>query len=152
MAHTVSWQTLRHDERGTALIETAFVLPILCLLSLGAFEASWMVARNTELQGALAETAAIALARPPQDQPQVDTLEDILEASTGLADDAVTMERRYRCGTEPTLVDDADDCSSSFIVSSYLVITVADSYSPRWVSFGIGSPVTFSLTQTVQIG
>ena len=140
------------DGRGTAVIETALVLPILCLLTVGAFDVSRLVARNTELRSALAESAAIALAHAPEDQAQIDAIEDIVEASTALSDDQVTMASRYRCGSAAALVDAETACPSGSIVSRYLEITLGDTYTPHWTSFGIGSPVTLSITRTVQIG
>ncbi|MCB2056947.1 MAG: pilus assembly protein, partial [Novosphingobium sp.] len=37
------------------LVETAIVAPVLVLMSMGAFQVSQVVARQTELQGAAAE-------------------------------------------------------------------------------------------------
>jgi len=145
------WRKLARDERGTAVIETAIVLPVLCMLSLGAFEASRMIARNTELQSALDETTAIVLAHAPEDQAQDDEIEAVIEASTGLPDASVSVERKYRCGTADSLVASKGSCSSSAIVASYLQIRLSETYTPRWVSFGIGSPVAFNKTRTVQI-
>jgi len=46
---------LARDERGAMLIETAFIAPVLILMSLGAFQVSQVVARQTELQEAAAQ-------------------------------------------------------------------------------------------------
>jgi len=152
MRLTLLWSRLWLDQRGTAVIETAFVLPILCMLSLGAFEVSMLVARNSELRSALAEAEAIALAHAPQDQAQLDVIEHVMEASTGLADEQVVLARRYRCGTDAALMESEGGCSDGAMVSHYLELTLSDSYTPRWVSFGIGAPVSFTVTRTVQIG
>ncbi len=152
MARTPFWRHLHRDQRGTAVIETAFVLPILCMLSLGAFEVSLIVARHSELRSALSESVAVILASAPQDQAEIDTLEQIIEASASLAPEKVTTTRRYRCGTDMVLVAAKANCSTSATVSSYLQITVSDGYTPRWTSFGIGKPLNFELTRTVQIG
>ena len=147
-----SLPALWRDTRGTAVIEAALVLPILCLLTVGAFDVSRMVARNTELRSALAESAAIALAHAPEDQAQIDAIEDIVEASAGLADDQVAMASKYRCDSAAALVDAETACASGSTVSRYLEITLSDTYTPHWTSFGIGSPVALSITRTVQIG
>ena len=152
MARVPFLASLKRDQRGTAVIETAFVLPILCMLSFGAFEASLLVARNSEMRSALSESVAIILAHAPQDQAQIDTIEDIIETSTGLAEEEVTVTRRFRCGIDSLLIAEEDDCPTSQAVSRYLEITLADTYTPRWTSFGIGEPVNFTLTRTVQIG
>ena len=53
---------IRRNEDGSMAIETAFVAPILLVLALGGFEVSSMVARQTELQSAAAEAAAVVRA------------------------------------------------------------------------------------------
>ena len=45
---------LARDERGAMLIETAIVAPTLVLMSLGAYQISGVVARQSELQSAAA--------------------------------------------------------------------------------------------------
>lgn len=144
-------QAIRRDTAGAAVIEMAVALPVLLSLCLGGFEASQIVARNTELQSALSEAEAITLAKLPQNNAEVDTIEDVIEASTGLADDKVTFVRKYRCDTDADMVDDASTCNSSAIIAEFLQITVVDTYTPIWTDFGIGSPVNFNFTRTVQI-
>lgn len=139
------------DRNGAAVVEMAIALPILLALSLGGFDASQVVARNTELQTALAEAEAVTLAKLPENQGEVDTIEDIVEASTGLADDKVTFTRMYRCDTDAEMVEEFTDCAAGSIVAEFLEITVTDSYEPIWAEFGIGSTVNFNFTRTVQI-
>lgn len=148
----LSLRALRRDARATMVVEAAFVLPILCALCFGAFDVSRMVARNAELQNAMAEAAAIVLAHPPQQQADIDAIESVVEASTGLAADQVTVARRFRCGADPALVTTQTACGGGATVSSYLQITAADTYTPQWVGFGVGGPVALSVTRTVQIG
>lgn len=148
----LSLRALRRDARGTMVVEAAFVLPILCLLCFGAFDVSRMVARNAELQSAIGEAAAIVLAHPPQEQDEIDTIEAVAEASTGLASDQVTVAQRFRCGGDEALVVTEAACGGGATVSAYLQITAADTYTPLWVGFGVGAPVALSVTRTVQIG
>ena len=87
-------QKLSHlvrDKRGSAAIETAFVLPILATMVLGGVEASAIVSRQAELQTAAAEAAAVTLARAPDEAAERATLEAIIEQSTGLATDKVKL-------------------------------------------------------------
>jgi hypothetical protein len=142
---------LAGDRSGAMAIEAAFVLPILALICLGGFDVSQMLARNMELQTSLAEAAAIALADTPESQAEAETIEDILEASTGLADANVVLERKFRCGTQATLEGSEAACPSGGAIASYLQITLTDNYDPLWTSFGIGLPVPFSVSRTVQI-
>ncbi|KUO55993.1 MAG: hypothetical protein APF82_02380 [Sphingomonadales bacterium BRH_c42] len=143
---------LLRDNEGAMVIETAFVLPILVLLGVGGFEVSEMVARNTEMQTALAEATAVTLAVTPDTQADIDTIEDIVENSTGLADDRVSFVRKYRCGEDAAVVSDETECGSGRLVAEFLEINVRDTYTPLWTSFGIGHDVEMGKTQMVQIG
>ena len=145
-------KTFLRDSEGAMVIETAFVLPILILLGLGGFEVSQMVARNTEMQTALAEATAITLAVTPDTQTDIDTIEDIVENSTGLAGDRVSFTKKFRCGEDDVLVTDETSCSTSTLVSEFLEINVTETYSPVWTEFGIGGDVEMGKTQMVQIG
>lgn len=148
-------RALARDTSGTMAIETAFVVPVLATLCLGGFEASQLVARNTELQTALAEAAAISLARQPQTQEEIDTIIGIVAVSTGLDPDpdegAIVMVRKYRCATEANLRDSNAACDPDEPMSSYLQLTLNDSYDPIWTEFGIGDTVQFSKTRMLQI-
>ena len=75
---------IRRNQDGTFVIETAIVLPVLIMLCLGGFEISRLVSRNNELQIAIAEAGAIALASLPENQADINRIEAILETSTGL--------------------------------------------------------------------
>lgn len=145
-------KTFLRDSEGAMVIETAFVLPILILLGLGGFEVSQMVARNTEMQTALAEATAVTLAVTPDTQADIDTIEDIVENSTGLADNRVSFTKKFRCGEDTALVTDETTCSTSTLVSEFLEINVTETYSPVWTEFGIGGDVEMGKTQMVQIG
>lgn len=145
------FQRLARANDGTMAIETAFVAPILIILCLGGFEASRVVSRNTELRTALAEASDIAIASPPDSQERIDTLEDIVEASTGLADSGVAVEQLYRCDNDSTMTNDETTCGTNSVISSFLRITITDTYVPGWTSFGIGAPVPLSVSKTVQV-
>lgn len=147
-------RAVARDRRGTMAIETAFVIPILATMCLGGFEVSQLVARNTELQTALAEAAAISLARQPQTQEEIDIIIGVVAVSTGLDPDPdageIVMLPKYRCSTGP-LIDSSAACDPDEPISSYLQLTVKDSYDPMWTEFGIGETVQFSKTRMLQI-
>lgn len=140
--------SLLRDARGTMVIETAIVAPVLILLSAGTFEVSRIVARQTELQSAAAEAVSIVLASVPKTDTQKDQIETVIEQSTGLADDNVNLDWKYRCGT-----DDLTDtvCEDDTTQSTYIQITMSDSYTPVWTQFGFGSGLTYNVVRTVQI-
>ena len=139
---------LRHETRGTMVIETAIVAPVLVMMSLGAFDASRMVARQNELQQAVAEAGQIALASKPDTQAKRDTIKSIIRTSTGLAASNVTVTNEYRCNATATRVA-TNTCAGGDTVTTYLKIVVTDTYTPVWNDFGIGSALNYSLTRMV---
>ncbi|MFB0611482.1 TadE/TadG family type IV pilus assembly protein [Aurantiacibacter poecillastricola] len=142
---------IRADERGSMAIETAFVAPVLLILALGGFEVSTMVARQTELQSAAAEAAAVVRAVIPETAADRTTVRNILATSTGLATNQITVTEIYRCGTATAYTNTADTCGS---VTEYKFIRVdlTDTYAPIWTEWGVGSGFDYNVSRTVQIG
>lgn len=139
------------NENGSMAIETAFVVPILLILALGGFEVSSMVARQTELQTAAAEAAAVVRATTPETAEQRTTVRDILVASTGLTNEQVTITEVYRCGTTEGYVSTADSCGSG-TEYKFIKVDLSDTYAPVWTKFGITSGFDYNISRTVQIG
>lgn len=141
----------RDDQQGSVVIETALVLPVLLILGLGGFEVSRLVSRNNELQIAIAEAGAIVLASLPDDQADIDLLEDIIESSTGLGDANVTLAKKYRCNSDASLVTDIESCATGAVISEFIEISVTDWYTPIWTKFGVGRQVDYDFIRRVQI-
>ena len=154
------------DTSGAMAIETAFLAPVLVTLSIGGFEASQMIARHGELQSAAAEASNIVQASPPETDEERAVVEDVIEASTGLADSKVALEFVYRCGVEENytnsrlicLGDDATDGDdideggyTTEEISTFIRIRVKDKYTPQWVDFGIGKAIEYDVERTVQV-
>lgn len=142
---------LATDTRGAALIETAIVLPVLLLMCLGAFEVSMVVARQSELQGAAAEAAAIALAAKPDTSEKVATVKQVIETSTGLAAGSVGLETVYRCQGLEGFHPSAASCVTGTYAWRYLQIDMHDSYAPLWTRFGIDQPVDYNVRRYVMV-
>lgn len=142
---------LRKSEAGSVVIETAIVVPVLGVMALGGFEASRIVSRNNELQIAIAEAAAIVLANAPDEQSELDQVESIIEASTGLPPGKVQLTIRYRCNSDYTLNNSITDCPTGAVISEFIHINVWDKYEPIWKDFGIGDTVSFDIRRRVQI-
>ena len=142
---------LLHDTRGTMVIETAIVAPVLIVLSIGAFEASSMVTRQNELQSAAAEAVAIVMAASPENQTQIDQIEAVVENSTDIPEDDVVFDLKYRCGTAETLIDDATTCANVDTLSTFISISMTDRYTPVWASFGWGTELEYNVERTVQV-
>jgi Flp pilus assembly protein TadG len=139
---------LKRDERGSMVIETAIVVPVLAMLSLATFDASRMFSRQNELQQALAEAGQIALASKPDNSTKRDAIKSIIRTSTGLGAHQVTVTNEYRCGSNST-VSATNNCGTSDVVTTYLKIVVTDSYTPVWTDFGIGSGFSFNVTRRI---
>lgn len=144
-----SLHALLRDAAGSMAVETALVVPVLALMSVGTFEVSAMVSRQSELQSAAAEASAIALAAMPESQAERDTVEDVIEASSGLPDGKVTLSERFRCGAAAAYVSTETSCAAGDIVTSYLQIYMTDTYSPVWTQFSLGGDLTYNVTRYV---
>ena len=142
---------LRRDQRGAIAIETAVVAPVLALMSVGAFQVSAMVARQSELQSAAAEAEAIALASPPDTVAERNTLKQIIMASARLDADQVTLVEKFRCNSAANLVDSSGTCATGDEISTFVQITITDTYTPQWTHFGVGEPLDYNLVRTVQV-
>lgn len=142
---------LHRESDGAMVIETAMVAPVLVLLSLGAFQISGVIARQTELQSAASEAAAIALASKPDTDAKRATLEQVIETSTGLATNKVTVAQAFRCDAATTYVTAATSCNGSQYVGVYVRIDLTDTYTPAWTQFGLGSAINFNVTRYVLV-
>ena len=143
--------SLARDASGSVVIETAFVVPILAILAMGGFEASRIVSRQVELQTAASEAAAIVLANPPDEAAERTTIESVIESSTELAANKVTLSLKYRCGSATALVDSSDDCAETDVISEFVLVTMNDTYTPIWTGFGVGSTLNYRVRRRVQI-
>ncbi len=142
---------LARDTRGAMLVETAIVAPVLILLSLGAFQVSTLVARQSELQSAAAEAEAIALASAPDTAEKITTLQQVVMASTGLTAQQVAISNTYRCNAASSFVASKTGCATDARVSTYLRLQIQDTYTPTWTQFGVGSPIQFNVVRFVLV-
>lgn len=152
------FRSLREDKRGSMVIETAMLAPVLAILALGIYETSMIVARQHELQSGAAEVEMIAIATNQGASTTTGELKAILRESLDLTDNDVTVTTKYRCGTEEILRNSSGPCGKGTedkgdddYVSTYVDIQIQDTYTPVWTGFGIGQDITFSVNRTVQI-
>lgn len=139
------------DNEGSMVVETAIIAPVLAFMAIGAFQVSAIVARQQELQSGAAEAVNIALAASPTTQAKRDTVKQVIQASLGLKTNQVTVENKYRCGTATTYVNAATSCGNGQMTSTYLKLTITDTYTPEWTRLGVGKPINFTVVRTVQI-
>lgn len=141
---------LAGETRGAVVIETAFAVPILAILMLGAFDVSKMVARQMELQEVAAEISAGSMAKVPDDA-QLLLLKQMAQTSGRLQAGQVTLVRKIKCGIDTTQYADGYTCPVGAEKSTLIAITLTTNYTPVWTSFGVGRPATLTVKRSVQV-
>lgn len=138
--------------RGTAVIETALVAPVLAIMAVGTFEAGTMVQKQQELQSAASEAEAIILAAAAGSGVNSTQLKDMLAVSTGLPKANITLAAKFRCNNADSLVNSASSCGSGQRAYEFVQVTFTSRYTPTWASFGLGSAFDYTVTRTIQVG
>jgi len=141
----------RKNEEGTVVIETAIVVPVLMLMALGGIDYGTMLARQIELQNAMAEASQVALAAAPTDAAARQTVKEVLQTSTGLGTDNVSIVERYRCGTDAEYVVDSDLCGAT-PYSRFIQIEIIEDYTSTWSTISGADPLRFNFVRMVQVG
>jgi hypothetical protein len=73
----------RLDDRGSAAIEFAFVIPIMLLLTFGVIEMGMIMATLTTMEGGLREASRYGITgQAPSDQARIDKIKAILKQHT----------------------------------------------------------------------
>ena len=139
---------------GSMAVETAIVAPVLALMGLGGFQVSAMVARQSELDSAMAEAAAVVRTSPPADAAARETIRGIVQTSidptsTNL-NDTVAISEIYRCGTDG-YVTAKPTCATGKALSAYVKLVITDKYVPIWTTFGVAAPVNFRVERKIQV-
>jgi Flp pilus assembly protein TadG len=142
---------LLRDTRGSSAIETAFVAPILILMSLGSYQASEVVARQHELDTGADQATALVLAGWSDTVEQRAALQQVVQESLGVTGEQIELETKYRCGTATAYVDSSETCAEDAIVATFLRLELTDTYTPTWTQFGIGSAINLSVERMVQL-
>ena len=154
MMRSVFFPTLARCQRGAMAVETAIVAPVLALLGLGAFQVSAMIARQSELDSAMAEAAAVVRASPPTGAASRETIRGIVEAfidpDNANPNDAVAVSETYRCGTDD-YASAKPTCATGKALSTYIKLVITDKYVPVWTSFGVSAPVQYRVERTIQV-
>ena len=138
--------------RGTAVIETALVAPVLALMVVGIFETGTMVQKQQELQSAANESEAIILASSAGSGVTSTQLKSMLVASTGLPAANIQLAAKWRCNNAATMVSDPASCTSGQRAYQFVQATFTSRYTPTWTKFGLGGAFDYSVVRTVQVG
>jgi Flp pilus assembly protein TadG len=142
---------LRRSIAGSVVVETAIVAPVLVLLALGTFDISRMVGRQSDLQTGATEVQSIVLAVSNGTATDVNTIQSVLMSTLSLPSNKVTVVKMFRCGTNSALVAASTSCNSNAVISTYVQVTLTDTYTPMWTNFGVGQPMNYHVQRTVQI-
>ncbi|ANY20685.1 TadE-like protein [Tsuneonella dongtanensis] len=142
---------LARCSRGTAVIETAFVAPILAVMAVGIFEMGTMVQKQQELQSAASEAEAIILAAAAGTGVTSTKLKSMLSTSTGIPLDKITLDARYRCGNNTNLRTD-NACPTGQRAYEFVQATFRATYTPTWTEFGFGNSFNYVVVRTIQVG
>lgn len=117
------------NENGSSLIETAFILPVLGLLALGAVDMAMGFAQKLRVQQAADRAVQFALnigltkATPSNIQTEAAT-------SGGLDPQKVTVNFWLECNKQ--VQSDFNGTCESGIPARYLSVTIADAYAPTF--------------------
>ncbi|MEO5707395.1 MAG: TadE/TadG family type IV pilus assembly protein [Alteraurantiacibacter sp.] len=150
--HLSTLAVMLRCQAGSMAIETAIIAPVLISLSIGGFEIGSIVARQTELQTAAAEAAAIVRAATPATVEERTVIRDIVVTSADLTAEQVSVVEIYRCADSTAYVTDAASCDAGVVVNKFIRLAISDTYQPLWTEFGIGNGLTFDVTRTIQVG
>lgn len=134
-------------------IETAIVSPVLIMMAIGAFQASSIVSRQQELQAGAADVEAIIMAATQSEGAAVQSsdIQQVVMNQLGLTSSQVTLTDMYRCGSATSLVADKTTCTAGTQVYTYVKVVLTDTYNPYWIKYGIGSPVNYTVSRTIQV-
>ena len=139
---------LRRSGDGVAAIEFCLTLPILLMLTFGAYDVSRMIAARIDYQQAVTETAGLAIAQPPRSND----FGYLIAAAADAADVApgnVAITRELRCNR---VVTSAVTCPSvSDERAWYVSITINANYVPFWTHFAIRRTVPLRVSRTVRV-
>ncbi len=151
MLASKAFRRLARDATGTMVIETAIIAPVLVLLSLGAYQVSNLVARQSELQSAMGMAEAVALASSIDTDDERTTLKNIIATSAGLEANQIAVVERFRCNSSADLVIATSYCTVGDKVSRYVDVTLVDTYEPIWAEFGVGSDINLNVGRQILV-
>ena len=133
---------------GSVLVETAIVAPALILMCIGGVEVGTMIEKQNRLQSVAEQaTEIVMVSNPDTADERSDIREELDDALPATATVAVTD--KYRCGTG-AMTTSPGTCDEE-LLSSYIEVTMTDSYAPTWTQFGFGSAFSYNVVRTVQV-
>lgn len=141
---------LARDERGTAYIELAMVVPVLLLLLLGSIDMSRLISTRIDLEQAAQRTTDYALSARPTNDETAYLVAEAANAS-GIAAENISAEIYLVCNGVRT-VDFSGGCGGGQTRARYVSISIQDQVEPffNWAALeGLLGSNSFSATFTV---
>ena len=120
--------SLKHDERGAAIIEMAIVAPVLALLTVGVVDMSNGFATKLKLE----QASQRAIEKVMQTTGNGTAEEIIIAEAASQADvpvENVTVSYRLECDGQ-LQADPEGECTGSQKPSKWVTVTVNDKYKP----------------------
>lgn len=140
------------DTCGAMAVETAIIAPLMVLFSLGAYQVSSLVARQSELQSAMTLAESVALATDPDTTDELTALKNVVIATAGLESEQVNVAAAYRCNSSNAYVALESTCATGDNVSRYVQVTLTSDFVPIWTEFGLGSTISLQVNRYVLYG
>lgn len=160
--HTTSrmkrfFKRLKKHEKGAVLIETAFVLPVIALASIGTLEVGMTMASTTMLEGAISEASRSGMTGyTATNKTREDYINDLLKDRTyGMInlDNLVIRQKVYEGFGSVKLpepfTDSNDDGVYSLGVDSYTDMNCNDQWDADVGRDGVGGPGQVVLYEVV---
>lgn len=139
---------LSHGSPGSAAIELAVALPMLCLILVGTADFGRVFAESIAVQNASRMGVQYAIVNLSNATPDYNAIQSAALAELPNATGATAAARQYcRCGNNGSENDCSSTCSSQ---ARYVEVTVRKSFTPLISYPGIPSPVPLSSTVTVR--
>lgn len=134
---------------GVAAIEFCLTLPILLMMTAGAYDVSRLIAARIDYQQAVTEAAGLAIAQPPQND--LTYLVNATAAAAKVPTSKVSVSKRLRCNDVLMPVGSTTCASTADERAWYVNIGVVGTYTPFWSHFQVNQPVTINITRTVRV-
>lgn len=125
-------RNILRDERGTSLIETALIAPMLAAMIVGMVDLSRGYAQKLRLEQAAQRTIEKIQRHGYNVTGQTtDTdLKSDAAAAAGVSSSAVTVTKTLLCGTAETPTSWTGSCAEGQIFARYVSVSVQGSYTP----------------------
>lgn len=129
------FKRLARDNRGVAVIELAFVAPVLAVMVVGVIDMSNSFSRKLKLEQAAQRSLEMVMHTTGDTTAESAIISEVMDEA-GVAQDQVTVTRRLECDGV-AVADITLNCDAGQIEARYFVVAIDDTYEPMF-------PLTFA--------